>query len=151
MLRLVAEVARKTRLIGSMKRQLRASGQVIAPVTSSDTDSASSTSASRKGKQRAAQHDEDPDVVSAHQTTRTHASELADVNARLEALVRRGREAVQRVEAMTSGGKGKVLHTWDQVGDDGDGENGDGHRGDGGVAGGSGNEKGGGDEDGAVD
>ena len=75
---------------------------------------------------------ENPEITTAHQTTRAHADELAAVNARLEALVERGREAVRRVEGMTSGGKGKVLSGW-EVGD----------------ADGSGSERG--EEEGAVD
>lgn len=139
-----------------MKRQLRASGQVVAPISSSsssgsESDGSHPSSRSHKGKQRA----QNPEVVSAHQTTRAHVDQLAEVNARLEALVRRGREAVQRVEGMTSGGKGKVLNTWDQIDDDDDdvdvGDQRDRRHGDDAVAGEGGSEKGAGDEEGPVD
>ncbi|KAJ9116067.1 hypothetical protein QFC20_000740 [Naganishia adeliensis] len=114
---LEAEVARKTRLISGLKRQLRASGQVIAPLPS-DTESESSYTSSEKGKRRENPEEEDAEIQEAHQTTRAHADELAEVNGRLEALVQRGREAVRRVEGMTSGGKGKVLSSWEVAVDD---------------------------------
>lgn len=44
------------------------------------------------------------------------------MNARLAALCVRGREAVRRVEGMTSGGKGKVLADWEVEASDGEGE-----------------------------
>lgn len=131
-----AEVARKTRLISGLKRQLRASGQIIAPLPSDTESEESSYTSSEKGKRRETPEEEDAEIQEAHQTTRAHADELAEVNGRLEALIQRGREAVRRVEGMTSGGKGKVLSSWEVAVDDVDRD-------------GNGSERG--EEEGAVD
>ncbi|KAJ9099897.1 hypothetical protein QFC21_003902 [Naganishia friedmannii] len=134
---LEADVARKNRLISGMKRQLRASGQQVAPLGDQDEDEdeaseqgqtvargneeASDAGNGRPRKSRNTRprrssrsnsqsnsEQEDDDISAFLLATRAHSSRLSRLNDHVESLITRGREAGMRVAAMQEGGRGKV-------------------------------------------
>lgn len=93
-----------------MKRQLRASGHVIPPQADTDPGESSDTTSSFISEAPAARR---ASIDAALETSKAHTDALRAMNEQLGRLVQRGRTAVERVDGMTEGGKGKVLSGWE--------------------------------------
>lgn len=108
-----------------MKRQLRASGHVLPPQDATESEESSDTTSSSPISEAPAARRASIDA--ALETSRAHTDALRAMNEQLGRLVQRGRAAVERVDGMTDGGKGKVLSGWEvgDADDDADGKGGD--------------------------
>lgn len=110
-----AAAARKDRLISSLKRQLRASGQ--APISYFDLSKSQNGNPSNGQTDSASDLDDNEDDEEDGQDYLDHIKVVDDsffkLNSALEDMVRRGREAITKVEETKEGERGKVLTVLD--------------------------------------